>query len=81
MLTEPRVFKQYRLIPIRSSTKLISAFAEETGVPAVLNTSLNARGEPIVEAPIDALRTFNGTGLDAIFLGDCILEKPASPRP
>ena len=60
---------------------LISAFAEETGVPAVLNTSLNARGEPIVEAPIDALRTFNGTGLDAIFLGDCILEKPASPRP
>jgi carbamoyltransferase len=59
---------------------LVSAFEDRTGVPVVLNTSFNARGEPIVESPIDALRTFNGTGLDAVFIGNCVIEKPAKPR-
>jgi len=59
---------------------LVSSFEDRTGVPVVLNTSFNARGEPIVESPIDALRTFNGTGLDAVFIGNCVIEKLAKPR-
>ncbi len=56
---------------------LISAFAEKTGVPVVLNTSFNDRGEPIVESPSDAVSTYLGTELDALVLHDWVLEKRA----
>ncbi len=59
---------------------LVTEFEKLSGVPAVLNTSFNARGEPIVETPLDALRTFNGTGLDALFLGDFVITKSTEPR-
>jgi predicted NodU family carbamoyl transferase len=36
--------------------KLVLAFAQRTGVPMLLNTSLNRAGEPIVETPIEAVR-------------------------
>lgn len=49
---------------------LISAFAEETGVPVVLNTSLNRRGEPIVRAPDEAIRCLADTGLDYLCFPD-----------
>ena len=49
--------------------RLISAFARRTGVPLVLNTSLNDR-EPICATPEDALRCFDGTQLDALLMGD-----------
>ena len=45
-------------------------------MPAVLNTSFNVRGEPIVESPRDAVATFAGSGLDALVMGDLVLEKP-----
>jgi carbamoyltransferase len=48
---------------------LISEFAALTGVPAILNTSFNVRGQPIVETPSDALGTFAACGLDDLFIG------------
>ena len=56
--------------------KLIKEFETITGVPAILNTSFNVRGEPIICSPGDALRCFYGTGLDALAIGDYILTKP-----
>ena len=57
--------------------ELIECFRAITGVPGVLNTSFNVKDEPIVCTPRDALRCFYGTGMDALAIGDCILEKPA----
>ncbi len=54
---------------------LISAFAEITGVPLVLNTSFNVRGQPIVETPDEALETFLGCGLDLLLMHDHVIEK------
>ena len=58
--------------------RLIKAFARRTGVPVVINTSFNVRGEPIVCTPQDAIETFLKTGIDAIVLGNHVVtEKPA----
>jgi len=54
---------------------LIDEFRKITGIPIVLNTSFNLRGEPIVCTPKDALRTFFTSGLDALILGDCLIKK------
>ncbi|MBF0422926.1 MAG: carbamoyl transferase [Magnetococcales bacterium] len=58
---------------------LISAFAAITGVGAVLNTSFNLHGEPIVHTPEDAVSTFLRSGLDHLLLGDLLVSKPAKP--
>jgi carbamoyltransferase len=55
--------------------EIIKAFERETGVPAVLNTSFNVKGEPIVLTPQDALRCFYSTGMDALVLGPFLIEK------
>lgn len=55
--------------------ELIDAFGASTGVPIVMNTSFNLRGEPIVCAPTDAIRTFFSSGMDALILGDRLIEK------
>jgi len=55
---------------------VIKAFETRTGVPALLNTSFNIKGEPIVCSPRDALRTFWSTGLDALAIGSFLLIKP-----
>jgi carbamoyltransferase len=47
---------------------VIAAFAARTGVPLVLNTSFNIRGEPMVETPEDALRCYLGGDLDVLYL-------------
>jgi len=52
---------------------LIERFRQLTGVPVLLNTSFNDRGEPIVETPEDALRCFESTDIDALILGDLIV--------
>lgn len=52
---------------------LISAFYELTGIPAVLNTSFNLHGEPIVNTISDALRTFELSGLDHLLINDRVL--------
>jgi carbamoyltransferase len=55
--------------------ELISEFEKLTGVPIVLNTSFNLKGEPIVCEPTDAIRTFFSSGLDALVIGSSVLEK------
>ena len=55
--------------------KLISEFNKITGVPVVLNTSFNLKGEPIVCSPTDAIRTFFSCGLDALVLGNYVVMK------
>jgi carbamoyltransferase len=55
--------------------RLIEEFGRLTGEHVVLNTSMNLMGEPIVAHPKDAIRCFYDCGLDALFLGDFLLEK------
>jgi carbamoyltransferase len=57
---------------------LIDAFRRRTGVPGVLNTSFNVKGEPIVCSPTDAVRCFYGTGMDALAIGSFLLEKESA---
>jgi carbamoyltransferase len=56
---------------------LIRAFGEITGVPVLVNTSFNVRGEPIVLTPDDAIRCWATTGLDRLVLGPCVVTKPS----
>lgn len=53
----------------------LTEFAGVSGIPLVLNTSFNVKGEPIVCSPADALRCFFSTGLDALVMGPFVLEK------
>jgi carbamoyltransferase len=54
---------------------LLKEFYAITGVPLLVNTSFNVRGEPIVCSPEDAYRCFMGTGLDVLVVGNYYLEK------
>ena len=58
---------------------IIDAFRRKTGCPVVVNTSFNVRGEPIVCTPEDAYRCFMRTEMDALVLGDVILDKSSQP--
>lgn len=60
---------------------LLSAFAGLTGVPVLLNTSFNLKGEPIVCSPKDAVRTFYSSGLDFLVLGDFVIAKDPAWTP
>ncbi len=55
--------------------RLLQMFEQRTGVPMLVNTSFNVRGEPIVESPRDAILCFLKTDLDLLVLGNFILEK------
>jgi len=55
--------------------RLIREFEALRGVPVVLNTSFNIRGEPIVCSPNDALRCFFTTGIDVLIMGDFLIRK------
>lgn len=55
--------------------ELIKSFGVKSGVPVVLNTSFNLKGEPIVNTAKEALSTFNRSGLDILVLHDLIVEK------
>ncbi|MBI3942247.1 MAG: carbamoyltransferase [Chloroflexi bacterium] len=54
---------------------LVEKFGEVTGVPVLMNTSFNLRGEPIVASPADALNTFNKSGIDEIVLDNFLICK------
>jgi carbamoyltransferase len=54
---------------------LLAAFQEHTGVPVLVNTSFNTRGEPIVCSPRDAVECFWTSPLDALVIGPFLLEK------
>jgi carbamoyltransferase len=55
---------------------LLQAFGRRTGVPVLINTSFNTRGEPIVCTPRDAVESFCTTPLDALAIGPFLVEKP-----
>jgi carbamoyltransferase len=54
---------------------LIDEFGKRTGVPVLMNTSFNLRGEAIVNTPTDAIRTFFSSGMDVLVIGSYLVEK------
>jgi len=57
--------------------RLLRAVERRIGVPVVLNTSFNVRGEPIVRTPADAFRCFSHTGMDLLALGSFLVKADA----
>jgi len=55
--------------------RLIESFGDATGVPVLLNTSFNLKGEPIVNTPGEAFSTFSRCGMDMLVLGNHVVEK------
>jgi carbamoyltransferase len=55
--------------------QLLKEFEALTGVPVLLNTSFNVKGEPIVETPDDAMECFLTTGIDVLVMHDLLVEK------
>ena len=55
--------------------RIIEKFGERTGVPVLLNTSFNLRGEPMVDTPANALATFAHSDIDVLVLGGIVVDK------
>lgn len=55
--------------------RLVEKFGEATGVPVLMNTSFNLRGEPIVGSPSNAWNTFSKSGIDVLVLGRFLVSK------
>ncbi len=55
--------------------RLIERFGEATGVPVLLNTSFNLKGEPIVNTPREAFRSYSVSDMDVLVLDHCVVEK------
>jgi carbamoyltransferase len=55
---------------------VMKKFAQATGVPVLLNTSYNLRGEPIVNTPQEAINTFTASDIDQLVMGPFLLKKP-----
>jgi carbamoyltransferase len=55
---------------------IIKRFDEATGVPILLNTSFNLRGEPIVNTPLDGFNTFRNSDIDLLLIGSYLVRKP-----
>ncbi|GAB5535028.1 MAG: carbamoyltransferase [Rubricoccaceae bacterium] len=60
--------------------ELLAAFHDQTGCPALVNTSFNVRGEPIVNSAADAVRVFLRTHMDALAIGRTIVRKADVPN-
>ncbi len=61
--------------------KLLTEFFHQSGIPILLNTSLNKKGSPIVETPADAIKLFNETALDILVLENMVLTKTHTVEP
>lgn len=59
---------------------IIRRFGELTGVPVIMNTSFNLKGEPIVESPAHAFNTFSLSGMDQLFLNNYVIRKEAKKK-
>ena len=55
--------------------RVIELFGQATGVPVLLNTSFNLRGEPIVNTPQNALTTFAKSDLESLYLDGFVVRK------
>jgi carbamoyltransferase len=60
--------------------RLLKEFEALTGVPVLINTSFNVKGEPMVETPQDAIQCFLATGIDRLVLHDRVIRKTALHR-
>ena len=56
--------------------QLIKSFYEKTGVPVLLNTSFNGPGEPIVESPLDAIKTTLNRKIDYLVINNFVIKRP-----
>ena len=54
---------------------LISEFKKISGIPVLLNTSFNVKGQPIVNTPEEAIKCFKNTKIDILAIGDYVVEK------
>ncbi|HEV2176107.1 MAG TPA: carbamoyltransferase [Terriglobia bacterium] len=54
---------------------LIERFGQATGVPVVLNTSFNLKGEPVVNTPANAFNTYSKSEMDSLVLGNFVVDK------
>lgn len=55
--------------------QLIAEHYKLSGIPLIMNTSLNTRGEPVCETPCDAIKTFYTSAMDALAVGNFLIEK------
>ncbi len=55
--------------------QLLKQVGETTGREMVLNTSFNVKGQPMVNTPAEAIETFLGTGIDALFLENTLVRR------
>jgi hypothetical protein len=61
--------------------RVIAGFAARTGVPVVVNTSLNTAGRPMVDDPRDALECLGSAPVDLLAIGPFAVRRAAPPRP
>ena len=54
---------------------LISKFYDKSGIPLLLNTSFNGRGEPVVESPSDAINSFYNNGIHILVINNIVIRK------
>ena len=55
---------------------LLTAFEQHTGIPVVVNTSLNTAGRPMVDSPRDVLELFGSAPVDALAIGPYLVRRP-----
>ena len=73
---EPRAWQVSGLYLLAS---LLEGFARRTGVPVVVNTSLNTAGRPMVDDPRDALECFGSAPVDVLAIGPFLVRRPGRP--
>ena len=67
-----------QIVSIKDNPKyhgLLNQFYKKTGIPILVNTSFNVKGEPIVETPQNAINCFKSTGLDFLVIENFLLSK------
>ncbi|MDX6324221.1 MAG: carbamoyltransferase, partial [Nocardioidaceae bacterium] len=60
--------------------RMLAAFEARTGLPVVINTSLNTAGRPMVDDPRDALECFGSAPVDLLAIGPFVVRRPPAGR-
>ncbi|GAB3300219.1 carbamoyltransferase family protein [Parasphingorhabdus pacifica] len=59
-------------------SRMLEEFESRTGLPAVINTSFNTAGRPMVDSPVDALECFGAAPIDVLVIGPFVVRRPGS---
>jgi carbamoyltransferase len=59
--------------------RMLERFEDRTGLPVVVNTSLNTAGRPMVDDPRDALECFGSAPVDALAIGPFLVQRSRWP--